>query len=96
MIWKLTAECYWADQMTACDQLEGARAIICVAHDLDIDPNRYAVPFYRIPIVDNSPIHHCTIALALQAMQSCLICQHTPFIIMCRAGLSRSASFAAL
>ena len=96
MIWKLDSECWWADQLTANDQLGGAKAIIAVADNLDIDPNRYAVPFFRIPIEDNADINPSTIALIFQAMKSCHECNHLPFIVMCRAGMSRSASFAAL
>lgn len=96
MIWKLTGDCWWSDQLTATDQLQGAKAIIAVADNLDIDPNRYDVPFFRIPLADNCDLDPGTIGFALDAMKSCKNRGLLPFILMCRAGQSRSASFAAL
>jgi len=96
MIWKLTPECWWADQFTGNDQLDGAKAIIAVADNLDIDPNRYDVPFFRFPIEDDSHIDPRMISLVFTAMRSCVECFCAPFLLMCRAGQSRSPSFAAL
>jgi len=96
MIWKLTDECWWGDQLIGNDQLEGAKIIIAVADNLDIDPNRYDVPFYRIPLADNADIDPRKIILALRAMEACAETGFVPFLLMCRAGQSRSPAFAAL
>ena len=98
MIWKPDPEIWFADQQTASDHVDqvGVRVVLAVAHDLDICPNAYHVPFFRFPIQDNVGLDIQVMAMPVVIAETLLASGVKPLLFMCRAGLSRSASFAAL
>lgn len=98
MIWRPDSEIWFADQQTASDYVDqaGVRVILAVAHDLDICPNAYHVPFFRFPIQDNTQLDSNIMAMPVCIAETLLASSIKPLLFMCRAGLSRSASFTAL
>lgn len=97
MIWKLTDDCWWGDHFTAADTLQqaGVKAVLCVADNVDICPAAYPLPFLRVPMSDNTALEHWQVETPLAFMRMCVESELHPFFIMCRAGQSRSAAFAA-
>lgn len=98
MIYKLTNECWWGDHLQQIDVLmgDGIKAAICVAHDSDISFARYMLPYFTVAMADNTRFEQWQIEAPLGLMTMCLRLSLTPFLVYCRAGLSRSAAFAAL
>ena len=97
MIYRLTQDCFWGDHFTASDTLQeaGVQAVLCVAHNVDICPTAYSMPFCRVPMSDNAQLEPWQIGTALGFMRMCASEGIVPLFIMCRAGQSRSAAFAA-
>jgi len=83
--------------MNPCDLTVGAgvKAVVCVADNIEIDPTKWSIPFAIVPLPDNvvySTLERATVMAVLKGWANVGL---TPLLIMCRAGLSRSACFAA-